>query len=106
MAAHSRWKNGFLLVEWSASETVTLRLAGRQRCTFLREEEREVESTSKVVKESTIFGKSEQKVVTRVNEWFWKIDVEWELVAYAGTMGGPRQLRTRCPLDPAADLHH
>jgi len=81
------------LVEWSASETVTLRLAGRQRCTFLREEEREVESTSKVVKESTIFGKSEQKVVTRVNEWFWKIDVEWELVAYAGTMGGPRQLR-------------
>mmetsp|Transcript_9281 Transcript_9281/g.29472 ORF Transcript_9281/g.29472 Transcript_9281/m.29472 type:complete len:1028 (+) Transcript_9281:35-3118(+) len=81
------------LVEWSASETVTLRLAGRQRCTFLREEEREVESKSKVVKESTIFGKSEQKVVTRVNEWFWKIDVEWELVAYAGTMGGPRQLR-------------
>ena len=81
------------LVEWSASETVTLRLAGRQRCTFLREEEREVESKSKVVKESTIFGKSEQKVVTRVNEWFWKIDVEWELIAYAGTMGGPRQLR-------------
>ena len=42
-------------------------------------------SKSKVVTDSTLFGRSTTKVVHTIEEWFWKLDAHWELRAYAGS---------------------
>ena len=64
-----------------AGKQCTLRLTATERCAFLREVSRDVESASKVVHDSRLFGKSEAKVVTRIDEFFWRFEVEWELTA-------------------------
>ena len=73
------------LQAWAhAGKQCTLRLTATERCTFLREVSRDVESASKVVHDSKLFGKSETKVVTRIDEFFWKFEVAWELTVFAG----------------------
>ena len=73
------------LQAWAhAGKQCTLRLTATERGTFLREVSREVESASKVVHDSKLFGKSETKVVTRIDEFFWRFEVAWELTVFAG----------------------
>ena len=52
----------------------------------MREASRDVESASKVVHDSKLFGKSETKVVTRIDEFFWRLELAWELTVFAGAV--------------------
>jgi hypothetical protein len=76
------------LISWAESRTVSLRLSGEERCVFDREETRKVESSTEYVTErsSSIFGTSKRtdKVVTKITEFVWKFDNNWELSAYKG----------------------
>jgi len=75
------------LQAWAhAGKQCTLRLTATERCTFLREASRDVESASKVVHDSKLFGKSETKVVTRIDEFFWRFELAWELTVFAGAV--------------------
>ena len=76
-----------------AGKQCTLRLTATERCTFLREVSRDVDSASKVVHESRLFGKSEAKVVTRIDEFFWRFEVAWELTVFAGADDGTDTVR-------------
>jgi hypothetical protein len=72
------------LVEWSSSKAVTLRWNSTERCSFVREAKRDVDSATKRVVEG--FGaKLMSKTVTTITEYFWKFRVDYELVAYRGT---------------------
>jgi len=71
--------------EWGKTRTVTLRFSAEQRCAFDREVKREVESATKHVTETTLFGNFKSGTVTTVIEYFWKFDADWELSVYAGT---------------------
>ena len=75
--------------EWSKTRTVTLRFSGVERCDYLREVEREVESPKYVtdieyggIKKTSI----ETKVVTKVKEYFWKFSSNYRLSAYQGNL--------------------
>lgn len=82
------------LQAWTqAGKECTLRLTATERCSFLREVSREVSSASKVVSESTLFGTSESKVVTRIDEFFWRLEVSWELAVFAGAAADGTGLR-------------
>lgn len=67
---------------------VTLRLKASERCEFLREVSREVQSARKDVAESTLFGKIERSVVTKITEYFWKFEVEYEFIGFVGVEPG------------------
>lgn len=54
--------------EWSKKRSVTIRLRAEENCKFVRKATREVESATKSVTKSTVFGKSESYSVTKV-EW-------------------------------------
>jgi len=71
--------------EWAKTRTVSLRFSAEQRCAFDREVKREVESATKHVTETTMFGNFKSGTVTTVWEYYWKFDADWELSAYAGT---------------------
>jgi len=73
------------LREWNKTRSVTLRLKAEEKCKFLRKVEREVESDTKHVSTSTVFGKSTSYTVTKVTEYFWQFDMTYALVAYQGT---------------------
>jgi hypothetical protein len=73
---------------WAKTRSVTLRLAAREDCRFLREETRKEESPEeRVVETRGIFGSSTrtEKVITTVTEYFWSFDFQYELVAFQGT---------------------
>eukprot|EP00005_Dracoamoeba_jomungandri_P004063 CAMPEP_0174252518 /NCGR_PEP_ID=MMETSP0439-20130205/1954_1 /TAXON_ID=0 /ORGANISM="Stereomyxa ramosa, Strain Chinc5" /LENGTH=954 /DNA_ID=CAMNT_0015333069 /DNA_START=71 /DNA_END=2935 /DNA_ORIENTATION=+ len=75
------------LIEWATSRSVTLCFTAEERCKFDREVTREVESPTKYVKEtvSTSGNKTKtHKIVTTVTDYYWKIDIEYELFAYRG----------------------
>ena len=76
------------LREWAETRTVTVGLRASERCTYLREESRRVESGDEVVTETRSFlGKSTRstKVVTTVTEHFWRFEFEYALIAFQGT---------------------
>ena len=54
------------LKEWSKKRSVSLRLRAEENCKFIRKATREVESDTKSVHKSTLFGKSESYTVTKV----------------------------------------
>lgn len=60
------------LKQWSRSQAVTLRLRAEEKCRFVREETREVESKSARVVESSMFGTTTSKVVTTVTDYIWE----------------------------------
>jgi hypothetical protein len=62
---------------------VTLRLSSEEKCEYLREVTRNVESDTKLVTKG-VFGKSETYSVTKVTEYFWSFTVSWELSAFVG----------------------
>ncbi len=79
------------LNEWSKSRSVSLRLNSTERCTFIRETKRDVDSATKHVVEG--FGaKIVSKSVTTITEYFWKFQVEYELIAYRGTGSSPSDI--------------
>jgi hypothetical protein len=74
------------LLEWSSSSSraVTLRFQSTERCSFVRESRRDVDSATKHVTtffESTIASKT----VTTITEYFWKFQLDYELLAFRGT---------------------
>jgi hypothetical protein len=75
------------LVGWARDRSVTLRFKGEEECIYLRETTREVESP-KVVTESSLFGKSSTKVVTKITEHHWQFTSSWQLSAFVGTGSG------------------
>jgi hypothetical protein len=81
-------KNLKKMVEWAKSRSVTLRLKATESWAFDREETRKVESSTEYVTEysSSVFGSSKRtdKVVTKITEYFWKFDVDYELFAFKG----------------------
>eukprot|EP00913_Durusdinium_trenchii_P030413 g28489.t1 len=59
----------------------------REKCSFLREETRQEEDPRKVVNEVSMGGLSmgiTSKTVTKVTEFFWKLEVSYELEVYRG----------------------
>jgi len=71
------------IVGWSAKRSVSLRFASTERCEFLREVIRE--ESGPTVETSFIFGSKKEKVITKIPEYFWKFDVEYEVVAFCGS---------------------
>lgn len=63
-----------------------MRFKSEERCEFTKEVTREVESPTVVTESKSILGTqtSKTKVVTKVTEYFWKFDVAYELIIYAG----------------------
>ena len=98
--------------EWAAAgKAVTLAFTWTRTCEFDRQETRDIDSKHKTVTESSVFGKSESKVVTTVTEvaapsprllshpadaWlvltrtdrsaqcFWKVGARYKICAYPG----------------------
>ena len=72
-----------VLVEWAkAGHAVWLEAnEGLRTCKFLRMEERDEASKTKVVSESELFGKSTCQIVTTIKEHFFEITVEYKIVA-------------------------
>eukprot|EP01062_Namystynia_karyoxenos_P072277 TRINITY_DN682_c0_g2_i1.p1 TRINITY_DN682_c0_g2~~TRINITY_DN682_c0_g2_i1.p1 ORF type:complete len:1004 (+),score=317.32 TRINITY_DN682_c0_g2_i1:78-3089(+) len=70
--------------EWAKTREVTLRFSAAMGCTFDRTEERRQESANQRVTESSLFGTTTTKTVTRVKEHYWQITVDWKLTAYPG----------------------
>eukprot|EP01036_Dinobryon_divergens_P035624 gene35624-46204_t len=75
-------------LEWQTSNRpIFLRFKAEEQCTFLRIEEREVDSNSKLVtKLQTDQGSSmwTSKVAAKVKEYYWKFDVKYDLIAFYG----------------------
>lgn len=75
--------------KWVQTRSVTLRLKSEERCTFVREATREVESATKHVTEysdnANYTGSVTHKVITKITEYFWKFTVDYELFAFQGT---------------------
>lgn len=65
--------------EWAKSRSVTIRLRAEENCKFLRKVDRDVESDTKHVTNSTLFGTSKSYTVTKVHEWFWQFTVKVRL---------------------------
>jgi hypothetical protein len=85
---HAIGVNEKLLAEmkiWAKTRSVTLRLKVEETCKFLRKTVREVESETKHVTTTTLFGTKKDFTVTKITEWFWQFDSKWELVAFTGT---------------------
>ena len=72
-----------ILIDWAKKgNAVWLEASdGVQTCQFLRMEEREEKSKHKVEKDSSMFGKTTQQVVTNIKEYFYKIGIEYQIVA-------------------------
>jgi len=78
---------------WAEGSAVSLRLRAEERCTFLREETRDVESPTKHVEELKVGGAAvstlTSKVVTKVTEYFWKLEVSYEFLVVRGVGKDP-----------------
>ena len=78
------------LIEWASihQKSVTVRLKAEEKCTFLREEEKQYDSESKLVSNVTFGGSMVAtltgKVVTTVKEYYWNVDFSYELIAFYG----------------------
>jgi len=77
------------LCQWAAEgSVVSLRFRAEERCTFNRKVEREEEDSTKVVQEVSMAGAVQSaltsKVVRTVTEYFWDVEVSYELVAIRG----------------------
>jgi hypothetical protein len=78
------------MVAWAADgAAVTLRLTGKSSCELDREETRTVDSDSAKVtttaEEDGPTTTTTERVVSQVTDFFWRLDVDYELVAFAGS---------------------
>lgn len=73
---------------WRETHGVSLKFRAVERCSFLREETRDVESSARVVEEVKVAGQSvieaTSKVVTTVKEYFWRFGASCELMVVRG----------------------
>ena len=75
------------LAQWASSRSVSLRFSAEERCVADGSQTREVESSSYVTEKSGgFFGSTTttDKVLTKVTDYFWKYDFEYELYAFEG----------------------
>lgn len=75
---------------WAKDSAVFLRLHAEERCSFVREDVREVASDQKLVVEKRgLFGKEETRasVVTTVREYVWRLELGYELYVQRGNDG-------------------
>jgi hypothetical protein len=74
--------------EWSQNLSVTLRLKSEEKCSFVKEATRKVDSKTQFVTEykssSGATSSVTDKVVTVITEYFWNFEVEYELFAFQG----------------------
>ena len=71
------------IIGWSKDRSVSLRFAATERCEFLREETRE--ESSATLETSFLWTTKKEKVITKITEYIWKFDVEYELFAFVGS---------------------
>jgi hypothetical protein len=71
------------LSDLSSTKTITLRLKATEKCVFDRKEVKEVDSDGKVVV-TGVLGTFTAKTVTKVTEYFYKLNAEYTLVAFGG----------------------
>uniref|UniRef100_A0A7S2G5E7 Uncharacterized protein n=1 Tax=Haptolina brevifila TaxID=156173 RepID=A0A7S2G5E7_9EUKA len=62
---------------------ITMRLHASEQTVYLREATRDV-SDGKVHKHTSLFGTTEDRVVTRVTEYFWRHEATYQLLAFIG----------------------
>jgi hypothetical protein len=76
-------------IAWNLKkQSVSLRLAAEEKCVFIKHTTREVEDAVKSVTtlEASMFKASTtKKTFTKVDEWFWKFDVDYKIIAFAGS---------------------
>eukprot|EP01127_Copromyxa_protea_P002107 TRINITY_DN1199_c0_g1_i3.p1 TRINITY_DN1199_c0_g1~~TRINITY_DN1199_c0_g1_i3.p1 ORF type:complete len:1012 (-),score=233.88 TRINITY_DN1199_c0_g1_i3:40-3075(-) len=74
------------LKQFAQDRSVTLRLKVEEKCTFVRQTERQKESSAYVTEKKGVAGKSTttEKVITKFTDYFWKFEVEYELFAFRG----------------------
>lgn len=76
------------LLDWARKRSVTLRFKAEEKCAFDREEKRKVESSREYVTEyensSGHKASITDKKVTKITEYFWNVDFQWEIFAYRG----------------------
>jgi len=77
------------MIEWSRSKSVSLRFTSTERCVFLRETKRDVDSATKHVTEFSYGPKITSKTVTTITEYFWRFECTYEVVAFCGTGESP-----------------
>jgi len=74
--------------ESNTSTPVLLKMQAQEKCHFLRKETKEVEDKRKEVTEVSTFGvvtaALAKKVVTTVDEYIWRVDVPFQLLATKG----------------------
>eukprot|EP00440_Ansanella_granifera_P051937 gb/GFBE01056310.1/.p1 GENE.gb/GFBE01056310.1/~~gb/GFBE01056310.1/.p1 ORF type:complete len:1013 (+),score=257.29 gb/GFBE01056310.1/:1-3039(+) len=77
------------LHSWAKTQTVSLKFQAEERCSFLREETKDVEGTTKVVEEVKVAGQTAfettSKVVRTVTKYSWRFTGSYELTAVRGT---------------------
>ena len=82
----------------SMHRSVTMGFRATEKCKFVREEEREVESPSVVTEEKVnnrITKSVTNKVVSKVKEYHWLFDVTYDLVVYWGCQEECIAIRSR-----------
>jgi len=62
---------------------LTMRCNVSEKCTFKKKAERDIPSSTKHVT-TGFLGKTESKIVTTVTEWFWDIELAFEILIFAG----------------------
>jgi hypothetical protein len=76
------------LREWAKNRAVILRFRAEEKCSFVREETKQVDSPAVVTEKTTTSGSkatTKTKIVTTVTEYFWKLEIAYELVVFPGT---------------------
>mmetsp|Transcript_37829 Transcript_37829/g.100542 ORF Transcript_37829/g.100542 Transcript_37829/m.100542 type:complete len:938 (+) Transcript_37829:111-2924(+) len=75
------------LVAWSQSRSVSLRLKAEEKCSFVKEVTRDVDSGSRVETKGGLGGLGVSlttKVVTKITEYIWRFEGQYEIVAVRG----------------------
>lgn len=105
------------LQEWNKNKAVTLELSSVDKCTFVKETKRDVESATKHVTEVSVGllnMKKTNKTVTTITEYFWNYEVDWTLFAYSGinrtdrvtlaSRKGSHELKTSSKSNPKREI--
>jgi len=104
------------LRQWASHNSVSLQFRAEERCTFLRETTRKEDSPTHHEVEFSmprvIRAAVSSKIVTKITEYCWKLEVQYELVAVRGvgaesadripilSRTGHHELKTTCKLPP------
>ena len=74
---------------WAKTHAVTLRLAAREDCRFVRADERKIEAPeARVVETRGTLGDQttrSERMVTTVTEYLWSFELAYQVVAFQGT---------------------